>query len=132
MKTRIPTNLPPGVNPGSYGFIIECPQPKGIKTVGNVGRINPPAGYSITPGNIKTVGYQGIPQHIKIPIQQIVPEGVYPDTYGTKKMSYDTTGGFIIGGIVGFALGIVLFTATGRNLASSAGQRAAQYIGPKS
>lgn len=137
MKTRIPTNLPPGVNPGSYGFIIEPPLPGGIKTVGNVGRINPPAGYTINPIILGEQPWQpGIRQHTTVPIEQIVPPGVYPDTYGKKQMSYDTTSGFLLGGILGFIAGALIFTATGRKITSdvstAASKRVSGYIAPRS
>ena len=141
IKTRIPTNLPPGVNPGSYGFIIETNQPQGIKTIGNPGRINPPAGYTINPiSGVVQCGYAapqpwqpGIQQRMKKPIGQIVPPGVYPDTYnGTKKMSYDTTSSFLIGGIAGFILGAIIFTAAGKSFASATAARVTSYIQPKS
>jgi len=126
MKTKIPTNLPPGVNPGNYAFIIEPNQPGKIKQVG----------YTVNPINnsIVTCGYQGInPWEHRVPIQQIVPPGVYPDTYnGTKKMSYDTTSGFLIGGICGFVLGAIILTATGKSLARATVNRATSYIQPKS
>jgi len=121
IKTWIPTYLPPTVNPGSYTH--QGIWPGGVHEIGGiVGRINPPAGYR----------YQGIPQHITVPITQIVPPGVYPDTYSAKKMSYGIdAGSILLGGLLGFGLGIILFTATGRKVASAAGERAAQYIAPK-
>jgi hypothetical protein len=141
MKTMIPTNLPPNVNPGSY-INESINNPHGIKTVGITGSTGYPR-QIITmsipgPRPIKQVGYgeqpwrTGIRQHMNVPITQIVPPGVYPDTYGKKQMSYDGASTFLLGGILGFTLGAILFTATGRKVASAAGQRAAQYIGPKS
>ena len=119
MKTKIPTNLPPGVYPGN--LIDEWPNPNRIKTVGTKitgstgypNHIDYPAGYSIPgPQPVKQIGY-GIEQHITMPIQQIVPNNVYPDTYGKRKMSYDGASTFLIGGIVGFIAGALIFTATG-------------------
>jgi hypothetical protein len=149
MKTAIPTNLPPGVNPGSY-INESITNPPGIKTVGYQD-ITGSTGYPrqiITmsipgPQPIKQIGYgveqpwqEGIRQHATMPIAQIVPPGVYPDTYGKRKMSYDGASTFLIGGIVGFVLGAIIFTATGRKVtsevATAASRRAAQYIGPKS
>jgi hypothetical protein len=148
MKRRIPTNLPPGVNPGSY--IDEWPNPHGIKTVGYQD-ITGSTGYPrqiITmsipgPQPIKQIGYgieqpwqEGIRQHTTIPITQIVPPGVYPDTYSRKKkMSYDGASTFLIGGILGFTLGAIIFTATGRKVAgevtTAASRRVSSYIQPK-
>jgi len=143
IKRRIPTNLPPGVNPGSY--IEEWPNPQRIKQVGYQD-ITGSAGYPreiITlsipgPQPIKQIGYQeGInPWEHRIPIRQIVPPGVYPDTYGKKKMSYDGASTFLIGGLLGFTLGAIILTATGRKVAgevtSAASRRVSSYIQPKS
>jgi hypothetical protein len=149
MKTKIPTNLPPGVNPGSY-INESITNPPGIKTVGYQD-ITGSTGYPrriITisipgPQPIRQVGYgveqpwqEGIRQHATMPITQIVPPGVYPDTYGKKKMSYDGASTFLIGGILGFILGAIIFTATGRKVASevttAASRRVSGYIQPKS
>ena len=148
IKTRIPTNLPPGVNPGSY--IDEWPNPNRIKQVGYED-ITGSTGYPqeiITlsipgPQPIKEIGFsveqpwrEGIRQHMKEPIVQIVPRGVYPDTYGKKRMSYDGASTFLIGGLLGFTLGAIIFTATGRKVAgevtSAASRRVSSYIQPKS
>jgi len=44
-------------------------------------------------------------------------------------MSYGfDTNSFVVGGILGFLAGVVLFTATGRKFAAAAGARATQYI----
>ena len=107
IKTRIPSNLPPGAVPGN--LIDELINPRGIKTV----------------------GYQ-IPQHIKTQIPTNLPPGVYPGSYGTRKMSYDGASTFLIGGIVGFIAGAIIFTAAGRNLARATVSRATTYIQPKS
>jgi hypothetical protein len=58
-----------------------------------------------------------------------VPPGVYPGTYST--MSYSDGSSFLLGGILGFIAGALVFTVTGRKLASSTGQRVAKYIEPK-
>lgn len=140
IKTRIPTNLPPGVNPGSY-INESITNPHGIKTVGyqNItGSTGYPRQINLSipgPQPIKQIGYQ-IPQHITVPINQIVPPGVYPDTYGRRKMSYDGASTFLLGGILGFVAGAIIFTATGRKVASevtsAASRRVSTYIAPKS
>ena len=111
MKTRIPTNLPPGVYPGSY--IDEW----------------------INPNQIKTVGFQ-VPQHIKTQIPTNLPPGVYPGSYGTRKMSYGSASTFLIGGIAGFIVGALIFTATGRKVTgevtTAASRRISSYIQPRS
>ena len=90
------------------------------------------------PQPIKQIGYdEGIyPWQHRIPITQIVPPGVYPDTYGKRKMSYDGASTFLIGGILGFIAGAIIFTATGRRVASevtsAASRRVSTYITPKS
>jgi hypothetical protein len=144
IKTHIPTNLPPGVNPGSY-INESITNPPGIKTVGYqdiTGSTGYPRQLSIPgPQPIKQIGYgvdqEGInPWQHRIPITQIVPPGVYPDTYGKRKMSYDGASTFLIGGILGFIAGAIIFTATGRRVASevtsAASRRVSTYITPKS
>ena len=152
MKTMIPTNLPPGVYPGSY--IDEWPNPNRIKTVGETQITGstgyPPQNIEIAnrysrPGPIavKEIGFSveqpwqtGIRQHTKMPIAQIVPGNVYPDTYGKKQMSYDGASTFLIGSVVGFIAGAIIFTATGRKVAgevtTAASRRVSSYIQPKS
>jgi hypothetical protein len=145
MKNMIPTNLPPGVNPGSY-INESITNPHGIKTVGYED-ITGSTGYprQITslsipgPQPIKQIGYAieqpwqaGIRQHSSVPITQIVPPGVYPDTYGKRRLSYDGASTFLLGGILGFVAGAIIFTATGRNLAKATATRATSYIQPKS
>ena len=89
IKTRIPTNLPPGVYPGSY-INESITNPPGNKNVGYqdiTGSSGYPRQINLSipgPQPIKQIGYQ-VPQHIKVPINQIVPSGVYPDTYGKEK-----------------------------------------------
>jgi len=149
MKNTIPTNLPRGVNPGSY-INESITNPPGIKTVGYQD-ITGSTGYprqiinlSIPgPQPIKQIGYAaeqpwatGIRQHMNEPITQIVPPGVYPDTYGKRKMSYDGASTFLLGLIMGFVGGAVVFTATGRKVAgdvtTAASKRVSTYIAPKS
>jgi len=149
MKNPIPTNLPPGVNPGSY-INESITNPPGIKTVGYQD-ITGSTGYPrqiITmsipgPQPIKQIGYAaeqpwqtGIRQHMNVPIRQIVPPGVYPDTYGKRQMSYDGASTFLLGLIMGFVGGAVVFTATGRKVASdvtsTASRRVSTYIAPRS
>ena len=121
IKTWIPTNLPPTINPGSYTH--QGIWPGGVHEIGGVvGRINPPAGYN----------YQCIPQHITVPIAQIVPPNVYPDTYGAKKMSYGIDAGSVLGGLIaGFIVGAIVFTSTGRKVAGATGERVAYHVAPK-
>lgn len=68
---------------------------------------------------------QGIPQHITT----YIPPGRGPDTYGPTKKAYaiDTTN-LLIGGVVGFALGAIIFTATGRKITKAVGSRTAEAI----
>jgi len=51
-------------------------------------------------------------------------------------MSYDGASTFLIGGILGFIAGAIIFTATGRRVASevtsAASRRVSTYITPKS
>jgi hypothetical protein len=79
-----------------------------------------------------------IPQHMKMPIKQIVPPGVYPDTYARKqKMSYGSgaaVAALLAGAVLGFIGGALIFTSTGRQIVGAAGRRAqteAQYVGGK-
>jgi hypothetical protein len=98
-------------------------------------------GYTMPPytsPQVVQIGYQGITQHMKMPIRQIVPPGVYPDTYGKKKASYNgggaAVGAFILGAVLGLVGGALVFTQTGRQIVGSAGRRAqteAQYVGGK-
>ena len=158
MKNPIPTNLPRGVYPGSY-INESITNPPGIKTVGYQD-ITGSTGYPTPnpaiadrysrpgPISVKQVGYDvahstrqqpwqtGIQQHTKVPIAQIVPGNVYPDTYGKRKMSYDGASTFLLGLIMGFVGGAVVFTATGRKVTgevtSAASRRVSTYITPKS
>jgi hypothetical protein len=147
MKRKIPTNLPPGVYPGNY--IEEWPNPNKIKQIGYqdiTGSTGYPRQINLSipgPQPIKQIGYaveqpwgEGIRQHTTMPITQIVPGGVYPDTYGKRKMSYDGASTFLLGGILGFIAGAIIFTATGRKVAgevtSAASRRVSTYIAPKS
>jgi hypothetical protein len=105
INTYIPTNLPPGVYPGSYGFIIEPKYPGGIKQL--------------------TTNPYLIPKELQD------NRGIYPGSYGKKK-SYGLDAGSLLGGlVVGFVAGAVIFTATGRGLARATASRATSYIQPK-
>jgi hypothetical protein len=82
--------------------------------------------YPHTTPNIDN--YQGIPQHITT----YIPSGQGPDTYGAKKRSYQIEPtGLLIGGIIGFIFGGIIFTATGRKVAGAAGERIAYHVAPK-
>jgi hypothetical protein len=93
-------------------------------------------GYTMPPytsPQVVQIGYQGITQHMKMPIRQIVPPGVYPDTYGRKKASYNgggaAVGAFILGAVLGLVGGALIFTQTGRQIAGATGRRAQTEVG---
>jgi hypothetical protein len=97
--------VPPGVYPDTYGFIIEPNIPGGVKQL----TTNP----------------------YLIPVELQDNRGIYPGSYG-KKMSYGfDAGSTLLGLILGFAAGAVVFTVTGRSLAGSAARRVGTYIEPK-
>ena len=89
--------------------------------------------------------YQGVPQMIKTAIPTYLPPGVYPGTYGfiiqnpqaikqigPRQMKYGLdAGSTLLGLILGFGAGAVLFTATGRSLARASASRVTRYIEPK-
>lgn len=50
---------------------------------------------------------------------------------GIHGQEFPNTSGLLVGGLVGFFLGAVIFTNVGRGLARAAGARAVSYISPK-
>jgi hypothetical protein len=123
---HIRTRIRPGRGPDSYDALDFT-----VQTT----RGSPPFSELQEDAPMPIWGSRGVPQQIKTGITS----GAGPDSYKrshVRRMSYGADAGSILGGlIVGFIIGGIVFTATGKHItsevATAASRRVSSYITPR-